>query len=52
MGEILSKAIAGDTIGFDTFANVTHRKIPFSRSMADVWGALGMAYYKMLESRR
>lgn len=52
MGEILASAIGGDTIGFDTLANVSHKKIPFARGLADVWGALGIAYYQMLESRR
>ena len=50
MGEILAKAVTGDTQEFDLFESVPHIKLPYARTFGSQIQAAGMAFYKLKDA--
>jgi hypothetical protein len=52
VGEIMANAVTGSLEKFDTFAGVSHIRLPFGDWVGNQMLAVGMWYYQMLERLR
>ncbi|PTQ74050.1 FAD-binding oxidoreductase [Pseudomonas sp. GV071] len=52
VGEIMANAVTGSMEKFDTFAGVSHIRLPFGDWVGNQMLAVGMWYYQMLERLR
>ncbi|MGN8157792.1 NAD(P)/FAD-dependent oxidoreductase [Salinisphaera sp. RV14] len=52
VGRVLADAIDGQAAGFDAFAGLPHGRVPFGERFGNTLLALGMTWYRLLETIR